>query len=83
MYMWVICKGGRITMIKLIGKKDCNRCQMTKSILENRNIKFEYILFDDLSNDDKTKYLNMAQENNMIELPLILKDECLITLQEI
>lgn len=70
-------------MIKLIGKNGCNRCQMTKTILDNNNIKYEYILLEDLETKEQDKYIQLATEYNMVELPLIVIDNKLKTLQEI
>ena len=70
-------------MIKLIGKEGCNRCVMTKNILNNKGVKFEYMLLSELPKEEQDKYVNMAQESGNIELPLIIKDEKMITLQEI
>lgn len=70
-------------MIKLIGKEGCNRCVMTKNILNNKGVKFEYMLLNELPKEEQDKYVNMAQESGNIELPLIIKDEKIITLQEI
>ena len=44
-------------MIKVIGKTGCNRCTMTKNILTNKNVEFEYLLFEDLSSDEQNKYM--------------------------
>ena len=70
-------------MILLIGQKGCNRCQMTKNILINKNIDFDYKLLNELSKEEQDKYLKMATEKQMFELRLIIKDNNLITLQEI
>ena len=70
-------------MIKLIGKTGCNRCIMTKNILTNKGVDFEYLLFEDLSSEDQDKYMKLAEEQHMIELPLIIKDDDLMTLQEL
>ena len=70
-------------MIKVIGKTGCNRCTMTKNILTNKNVEFEYLLFEDLSSDEQNKYMKLVEEQTMIELPLIIKNDKLITLQEI
>ena len=56
---------------------------MTKNILINKNIDFDYKLLNELSKEEQDKYLKMATDKNMFELPLIIKDNNLITLQEI
>lgn len=70
-------------MITLIGLKDCNACTMTKNILKNNNIDFEYLLYEDLSQEEQNKYTKMATDNNQLSMPLIIKDNKLITLQDL
>lgn len=70
-------------MIILIGTENCNRCTMTKDILNNRNINFTYKLLSDLSKDEQDNLLVLAKESNQTSFPLILKDNKIITLQEV
>lgn len=70
-------------MILLIGTKHCSRCQMTTNILTNKNIPFEYKLFDSLSQEDQDKYLNIAKNVNQTSFPIIFKDDKIVTLQQI
>lgn len=70
-------------MVKLIGMNNCGKCIMTKQILENKNVEYEYILLEDLSKEKQDEYMNMAKEKRMMSMPLILKNEQLITLQEV
>jgi glutaredoxin len=70
-------------MYLLLGKENCSRCEMVKTILTNKNIEFEYKLLNDLTNDLKFKYLNNARENGLIELPLIIKDNQVIDFKEV
>lgn len=70
-------------MILLIGKEGCNRCTMTKNILTNKCVDFKYVHLDDLSQEEQDKYIKLATENNMLELPLIIKDNNIVTLQQL
>lgn len=70
-------------MIKLIGKENCSACKVTKTILKNKKIDFEYKLLNDLSLEEQDFYIKLAQDSNMISLPLIVVDKKLKTLQEI
>jgi len=70
-------------MYLLLGKENCSRCDMIKNILTNKNIEFEYKLLNDLSNDIKFRYLAMARESKLIELPLIIKDNKIIGFKEV
>ena len=70
-------------MVKLIGKNNCNSCTMTKTILTNKNVEFEYFVLEELPKEDQDFYINLAKENNMLSLPLIVIDNKLKTLQDI
>lgn len=70
-------------MIKLIGKNNCSACNMTKTVLKNKGIEFEYKLLNELPQEEQDKYINLAQENDMLSLPLIVVDNKLKTLQEV
>ena len=70
-------------MIKVIGKKSCSRCDMTKNILNNKNIPYEYLMLEDVSQEDKAMYLKMAREAKQMEMPLIIKDNIVVNLQEV
>lgn len=70
-------------MIKLLGKKNCNACEMTKTILTNKNIDFEYSILEELPKEEQDKYVEMATKQNMLSLPLIVVDDKLKTLKEI
>lgn len=70
-------------MYLLLGKENCSRCEMVKNILTNRNIEFEYKLLNDLSNDIKFRYLAMARESGLIDLPLIIQDGKVIDFKEV
>ena len=56
---------------------------MTQTVLKNNNVEFQYYYLEDLTQDEQSKYIKLAQENDMISLPLIVVDNKLKTLQEI
>ena len=70
-------------MILVIGAENCSRCNMTKTILTNKKIKFEYQLLNSLPPEEQTNYLEIAEENNQMSFPLIFKDNELTTLQNL
>ena len=70
-------------MILLIGKQNCSACNMTKTVLTNKGMEFEYKLLNELPQEEQDKYIKLAQENDMLSLPLIVVDNKLKTLQEI
>lgn len=70
-------------MIKVIGKNNCSRCDMTKNILDNKNIPYEYIKLEDCEPEVKKEYLAMARKVRQMEMPLIIKDNNIVTLQEV
>jgi arsenate reductase-like glutaredoxin family protein len=70
-------------MYLLIGKENCSRCESIKLELENKKISYKYKLLNELPEEDKTKYLKLAREKKIIELPLIIKDNVLLSIQEV
>lgn len=68
-------------MILLIGRENCPRCEMTKKILNEKDINFEYRLLSDM--DNKLEVEKMAKDMGMTTLPLILNDGNLVELQEV
>lgn len=70
-------------MIKVMGEKGCSRCEITKQILKNKGLTFEYVLLSEQSEDEQIKILSLAQEKGMMHMPLILKDDKLIEIKEI
>jgi len=70
-------------MIKVIGKENCSACEMTKTILKNKGIEFEYELLTQLEESQRKEYIKKARELGKLSMPLIIKNEQLITLQEV
>ena len=70
-------------MIKLIGSTNCGRCEIVKNLLTNKGIEFEYLTLEGLSQEEQTKYMTLARSKGIMNLPLIIKDEQLITLEEV
>jgi glutaredoxin len=56
---------------------------MTKMILNNKGITYEYKLIGDLLIGEQDKYLDMAQQTGQLSFPLLIKNDKIITLQEI
>jgi len=56
---------------------------MTKTILENKKVNFEYKLLESLSLEEQKKYINMAQKANQMSMPIIVKDNKITTLQQL
>jgi glutaredoxin len=70
-------------LLKIIGTKNCSRCVTVKNILTTKGIEFEYFLLDELESTDKEKYTKLAEENNQLQFPFIVKDEKLIDIKEV
>jgi glutaredoxin len=70
-------------MYLILGKQNCNACKITQTVLKNKGIEFEYKYLSDLSQEDQDKYIQMAQEQDKLSLPLIIKDNKLFTIQEV
>lgn len=74
--------GGR-KMILLIGTNGCSKCRITKQLLTQKNIEFEYKLLDEFSTEESNRYLNMAEEAEQFSFPLILKDNRIVELKDV
>lgn len=70
-------------MIKVIGKKNCSACLATTNILKRNNIKFNYLMLDELNEDEKTNVLAMAAEIKKTSMPIIIKDNKIVELKEV
>jgi glutaredoxin len=70
-------------MILVIGKENCSACDMTKTILKNKGIEFEYTLLDELEEIQKKEYIKLAREQGIMSMPLIIKEDKIIKLQEV
>ena len=69
--------------MRVIGKQNCSRCDMVKNILNNKQIEYEYILMESLSLEEQVEYRKMAIKAKQMEMPLIIKEDKIITLQEV
>jgi glutaredoxin len=70
-------------MIKVIGLKNCSKCTVTKQILDNKKIEYEYSILTELPEEERRHYAKLARDCDYNTMPLIIKDDKLITLQEV
>lgn len=70
-------------MILIIGNKGCSRCEITQNLLTSKNIPFEYKMISELDNKDAALYLAMARTAKQTSFPILIKDEKVVTLQEV
>jgi glutaredoxin len=70
-------------MYLVIGKENCSSCEVTKTIFKNKGIEYEYVLLDELQDEDKKKYMKMAREQGRLSMPLIIKKDKIFSLQEV
>jgi glutaredoxin len=70
-------------MIKIIGLKNCSKCTVVKGILDSKAIEYEYNILTELPEEERRKYAQMARDVNYNTMPLIIRDDKLITLQEV
>jgi glutaredoxin len=56
---------------------------MTKSILDNKGIEYTYKLSDEIPEFNLTRYIKQARIAGLMNFPMIIKDDEIITLQEI
>jgi len=66
----------------ILGKQNCSACDMTKTVLTNKGIKFTYQLLDDLEPELKKDYMKLARQQGKLSMPLIIKNKEIINLQE-
>lgn len=69
-------------MVLVIGKENCGSCENAKSKLKESGVDFEYITIDKLNPHDKDKYMKMAREKKQMTMPLIVKENKLIDIEE-
>ena len=70
-------------MLQVIGTHNCNRCLMTKTILKNKGVKYDYLQYEDLSEVEQDYYFEQARKAGHAQFPIILQDGIVITLQDI
>lgn len=68
----------------VIGSENCTRCEVVKTSMEKKNISFKYEDINDINEDDKILYINLASERFITTLPLIfsIDGEMMITFEE-
>jgi glutaredoxin len=70
-------------MVTIIGTENCSKCSMIKGLLDNKNINYEYKLFESLSNIEKNNFIELANKNNQVNFPLIIRNNQLISIKEV
>ncbi|MCE5220018.1 MAG: hypothetical protein LLF98_01820 [Clostridium sp.] len=70
-------------MILIIGTQNCSRCNMTKTILDKKNIEYTYKLSNDISKEELNEYMKKARIKGLLNFPLIIKNDEIIEVQEI
>jgi glutaredoxin len=55
---------------------------MTKNILNQNHVEFEYYNIEDLNIEEQKKYFKIAEDIGQLLFPLMFKDESLISLSE-
>ena len=69
-------------MLKVVGRKGCTSCLITKKTLVKNKVEFEYIDLDLLSEKEKNNYIEKAKEYGTMSLPFIIKDDVFVDLKE-
>lgn len=70
-------------MYLIIGKENCSSCDMTKTVLTNKQIPFQYVLLSELPEEERKQYIALARQRGHLSMPLIIKDNTLYTLKEV
>lgn len=73
----------RCFMFLVVGKENCSSCEMTKTVMKNKSIPYEYVMLSDLPEEQRKNYIKMAREQGRMSMPLIIKDDKIYTLQEV
>lgn len=70
-------------MLKVIGKNGCGACVMLKEKLISEGVEFEYVVLDELDNKARKGYMKKAIQTNHMSFPIVLKDDEIISQDEI
>jgi glutaredoxin len=70
-------------MVLMIGNEGCSRCKVTQDILTSKGIPFKYQLISELDGNDAAVYLAMAKAAKQTSFPILIKDDLVVTLQEV
>ncbi|MFW6377520.1 MAG: glutaredoxin family protein [bacterium] len=70
-------------MIKVIGTIGCSKCNIIKSKLENKGIEFNYVLLNELTNEEQDEALDKAKDSGLSSFPIILRDDEVVKLEEV
>lgn len=70
-------------MLTVIGTSNCNRCEMTKIILNNKGVPYQYIAYEELEKVEQDYYFELARKAGHAQFPILLRDGEIITLQDV
>lgn len=70
-------------MIEIVGSRNCNRCNMIKTIFDNKKIEYSYYIFEDLSSEVQSQIMEIAQSHGMTNFPVIFVDKEIKDVKEI
>jgi len=69
--------------VTVIGSRGCSKCKITKTLLEQKEIPFEYKIIEDLPEQDQNSYINKAQNAGMMSFPIIITNDEVVSLEEV
>ena len=70
-------------MLTVIGTSNCNRCEMTKTLLDSKGIPYQYMFYEKLEKVEQDYYFELARKSGNSKFPIILKDGEVINLHNI
>jgi glutaredoxin len=70
-------------MIRIIGTLGCINCIKVKKAFEDKNIEFEYIIFNNLSSEEQDNIIKIAEQNCIGSFPIIFNNEEVSTLENV
>jgi len=68
-------------MVTVIGQENCMKCKMAEKKLILKEIAFKYIPFSSL--DNKDEIMSEANKKDLLNFPIIMKDNILVRLEEV
>lgn len=71
------------TTIIVVGGRSCPKCATTVRLLKEANITFMHYNMEDLDQSARLRYMNMAKDAGQRALPIILKNDTVVKLEDI
>lgn len=67
----------------IIGTQNCVNCLKIKHEFFNKGIDYDYVLIDELNEDDANTYKEEALKKGLLSFPILVKDGIVVSKQDI